>query len=137
MISRLAHVCLNVRDVGRTMSFYQDVLGLPVHFTFTKHGRVIGAYFLIAPRNFVEAFETPDVQTVNTGITHFCLETPDIDAAISELTGKGVACTPKSLGCDQAWQTWLQDPDGNRIELHQYTVESYQLRGGGPIEVNW
>ena len=128
MLTRLAHVCLNVRDIGRTIAFYRDVLGMPLHFTFTKGGRAMGAYFRAGERCFIEAFEKPDVAVQNTGIVHFCLETPDIDAAISALTARGVACTPKKLGCDRSWQTWLSDPDGNRIELHQYTADSQQTK---------
>ena len=136
MITRLAHVCLNVRDIQRTIAFYRDALGLPLHFQFTKGGRVMGAYFRAGRDNFVEAFEKPDVVVQNSGITHFCLETPDIDAAIRSLTAKGVACTEKKLGCDRSWQTWLRDPDGNAIELHQYTAQSRQFLGGD-VEVDW
>ena len=136
MITRLAHVCLNVRDIHRTIAFYRDALGLPLHFQFTKGGKVTGAYFRAGERNFVEAFENREVVVQNTGITHFCLEIPDIEAAIRELTAKGVACTEKKLGCDRSWQTWLADPDGNRIELHQYTAPSRQLLGGD-VEVDW
>jgi len=31
-----------------------------------------------------------------------------------------------TLGSDNSYQCWLDDPDGNRIELHQYTPESRQ-----------
>ncbi len=30
------------------------------------------------------------------------------------------------MGSDHSWQAWLSDPDGNRVELHQYTPESWQ-----------
>ncbi len=138
MITRLAHVCLIVRDLQQTIAFYNGALGLPVHFTFEKTGKLFGAYFKVGPeRNFIEAFENPENKPVNTGISHFCLETPDIDAAIRTLAAKGVTCTAKQLGCDQAWQTWLADPDGNKIELHQYTAQSSQLGGGGVLQVDW
>ncbi len=110
---------------------------MPVHFTFEKTGKLYGAYFKAGPeRNFIEAFENRDVQPVNTGITHICLETADIDAAIAALTAKGVVCTAKKMGCDRSWQTWLADPDGNKIELHQYTAQSAQLNGG-VVQVDW
>ena len=38
----------------------------------------------------------------------------------------GVTVTDKKLGSDNSWQAWLSDPDGNRIELHQYTAQSLQ-----------
>lgn len=136
MITRLAHVCLNVRDIQRTIAFYRDALGLPLHFPFEKNGRVIGAYFKVGEGNFIEAFERPDVQPVNTGLVHFCLEVDDLDGTIAGLTGKGVMASAKKLGADHSWQSWIQDPDGIRIELHQYTAESSQHRGG-TVQVNW
>jgi hypothetical protein len=27
---------------------------------------------------------------------------------------------------DHSWQAWITDPDGNKIELHDYTPESWQ-----------
>jgi lactoylglutathione lyase len=32
------------------------------------------------------------------------------------------------LGGDQSYQAWLADPDGNRIELHQFTDKSLQIQ---------
>ena len=42
----------------------------------------------------------------------------------------------KKLGCDQTWQIWLEDPDGNSFEVHQYTPESAQFMGGS-VEADW
>jgi predicted enzyme related to lactoylglutathione lyase len=73
---------------------------------------------------------------VNNGILHFCLETDDIDAVVARLTELGVPVTPKKLGVDNSWQAWLEDPDGNKIEIHQYTPTSTQLTGG-TVEADW
>lgn len=136
MITRLAHVCLNVRDLQRSLAFYRDALGLPVQFTFEKGGRQTGVYLAVGERNFIEIFERADVQPVNTGIVHFCLEVDDLEAAISALTAKGVMASARKQGADHSWQSWIQDPDGNRIELHQYTEASNQ-RVGGTVQVTW
>ena len=34
MITRLAHICLQVKDMQRTVAFYRDGLGFPVTFIF-------------------------------------------------------------------------------------------------------
>ena len=132
MITRLAHICLQVKEMNRTIAFYRDGLGFPVAFTFTKNGQLKGAYFALGGRSFLEVFEMekPD------GITHFCLETDDIDGFIAKATAKGIACTPKELGGCQTWQTWLRDPDGNAFEIHQYTERSLQFNGG-ECEITW
>lgn len=132
MITRLAHMSIQVRDIARTIAFYRDKLGFPIAFTFVKNGKLGGAYFDLGGRSFIEAFEKekPD------GITHFCLETDDIDDFIAKATAQGVACTPKSLGGDHTWQTWLRDPDGNAFEIHQYTARSMHFLGG-ECEITW
>lgn len=132
MITRLAHICLQVKDIHRSIAFYRDGLGFPVTFTFTKNGKVAGAYFALNDRSFLEVFQ----EEKPCGITHFCLETDDMDAFIAAATAKGITCTAKKLGADHSWQTWLRDPDGNAFEVHQYTDRSMQLRGG-ECEITW
>jgi hypothetical protein len=46
---------------------------------------------------------------------------------IAHLRKLGIAVGDKKLGADQSWQAWLEDPNGIRIELHQYTPDSSQL----------
>ena len=45
---------------------------------------------------------------------------------LTALRAQGVESTEMELGGDGAWQAWITDPDGNRIELHQYTDASLQ-----------
>src|SRR5438552_3298342 len=131
MISRIAHICVNVSSIEQAKRFYGEALGMAVKFTFEKPGgRLFGVYFHAGGDTYIEAFEVPDLKVVNTGLVHFCLETDDIDGMIARLQAHGVACTPKKLGGDHSWQCWIQDPDGNRMEFHQYTEASFQRRGG-------
>ena len=132
MITRLAHLSLQVKDIHRTIAFYRDGLGFPIAFTFQKGGKLKGAYFATGNRTFLEVFEMEKP----VGITHFCLETDDIDGFIAAATAKNVACTPKELGSDRTWQTWLRDPDGHAFEVHQYTERSLQFNGG-KCEITW
>lgn len=132
MITRLAHISLQVRDIQRAIAFYRDGLGFPVAFEFARKGALGGVYFAVGGQSFLEVFENdPPV-----GITHFCLETDDIDAFIAGATAKGIVCTPKALGDCGTWQTWLRDPDGNAFEIHQYTDASMQFCGG-TCEITW
>jgi len=121
-----------VADIRRSIAFYRDGLGFPVAMTFQKDGELKGAYFSVGDRSFLEVFEldTP------IGITHFCLETNDLDAFIKAATAGNITCTPKEIGGCHTWQRWLRDPDGNAFEMHQYTDRSMQFRGG-ECEFNW
>lgn len=132
MILQLAHICLKVSNLENTIDFYHRKLGLPIKFKFEKEGKLYGVYFQLGNSTFIEAFKekNPDVKFVNTGITHFCMQTGNIDAFMADMKAKGVPCTDKKLGCDRSWQTWLKDPDGNNFEIHEYTPQSAQYNGG-------
>jgi lactoylglutathione lyase/glyoxylase I family protein len=136
MITRIAHICLNTKNLTASLHFYEEILRLKRKFTFRKQGICIGAYLEVSDRNFIEIFEKPDLEVVNTGITHLCLETDNIDEMIVWLKSHNVSFTEKKIGCDQSYQIWVEDPDKNHIEIHEYTPNSSQLTGKD-ADVNW
>ena len=130
MFKRIAHVCLNVRNLQRSLDFYTR-LGLEPVFRFTRQGGLFGVYLRLAESSFIEIFEDSKLEIpVNTGLVHFCLETENLDGLMVDLRARGIACADKKLGCDDTWQIWLKDPDGNAFEVHQYTPKSMQFTGG-------
>ncbi|MDR1813139.1 MAG: VOC family protein [Candidatus Fibromonas sp.] len=132
----LAHICLNVRNLEYSIEYYQK-LGFKPKFKFTRNGRHYGHYLEIGHNHYIELFEDPDMDApVNTGLVHFCLESENIDALVVDLDSKGIPHTDKKLGCDNTYQIWLTDPDGNAFEIHQYTEESLQ-KLGGEVEADW
>lgn len=138
MFARMAHVCLNVRDLARSLEFYRSI-GFRPRFDFTREGRPFGAYLEIAPGQYLEMFEDPKLEPSvgnRAGIAHFCLESDDLDATMESLRVAGVPFTEKKIGCDHTWQIWLRDPDGNDFEVHQYTGRSLQ-KVGGTVEADW
>lgn len=136
MFKRIAHVCLNVRNLQQSLDFYTH-LGLEPVFRFTRKGSLFGVYLKLAEANFIEIFEEPKLEgPVNTGLVHFCLETEDLDSLMTDLRARGIYFTEKKLGCDHTWQIWLKDPDGNAFEVHQYTAKSMQFTGG-TVEADW
>jgi hypothetical protein len=44
------------------------------------------------------------------------------------LLKRGVKLGPISVGLDFSKQMWTEDPDGNKIELMEYTHRSWQLQ---------
>ena len=87
---------------------------------------------------FIELFNELDAWKENPfdpekyGYTHFSFVVDDIHAFYQELIGKGagdcIDIVPQ-LNCDHTWALWFHDPDGNRIEVHQYTDRSFQVVG--------
>jgi lactoylglutathione lyase/glyoxylase I family protein len=136
MFKRIAHICLNVRNLQQSLDFYTR-LGLVPMFRFTRKGAPFGVYLKLADSAFIELFEDAKLEMpVNTGLIHFCLETENLDGLMTDLRTRGIAFSEKKLGCDHTWQIWLKDPDGNAFEVHQYTPRSMQFTGGS-VEADW
>ncbi len=128
MIKCLAHVCFHARNLDASIAFYRDKLGLKEAFPFLKpDGRRFGVYLHAGERNFIELFEgKPAAPAEGQSYRHCCLEVEDIQGTVKAFRARGVEVTDVTMGSDHSWQAWLTDPDGNRIELHEYTPESNQ-----------
>jgi len=124
-----AHVCFIVKDLDASIDFYCSKLGMTHCFDFQRDsGERFGVYLHVGGRSFVELFiGTPEAPPSPVSFQHTCLEVDDLTATVTDLRAKGVEVTDPYLGMDHSWQSWLADPDGNRIELHCYTDESWQL----------
>ena len=128
MITGLAHACFTVADLDRALTFYRDGLGLKEAFDFVnENGQRYGVYLHLGRRNFIELFvgELAD-RAEKQSYKHICLEVDDIEATVSDLVARGIEVSPIKMGMDHSYQAWITDPDGNRIELHHYTPESWQ-----------
>ncbi|MGB0114198.1 MAG: VOC family protein [Ilumatobacteraceae bacterium] len=107
------HVSINVRDADESLAFYTDVLGLTER-TDRPDFSFRGAWLDVGGQQ-VHLIEG-DVPT-SVG-QHFAIRVDDLDAVVSELRGRGVDVRdPKPVGT--ARQTFVFDPSGNMIELHQ------------------
>ena len=128
MIRGLAHVCFTVRDLDASIAFYRDKLGLTPAFDFINdRAERSGIYLHVGGRSFIELFQGEVGEaTPAQSYRHLCLEVDDIEATAAALRERGLEVSRVEMGGDQSWQSWLTDPDGNRIELHCYTPQSKQ-----------
>jgi lactoylglutathione lyase len=63
-----------------------------------------------------------------TGMNHVCLGVADIDDAIADFKSANIPLTvQKKMAADLNWQCWIEDPDGNRIEIMQLMPDCLQL----------
>ena len=132
MITGLTHAAIQVTDLDRSLEFYTKVLGLPEQFRLTNdEGHPWLVYLKITDGQFIELFPTAKgahVKPEGSAVVHICLQVDDIQEAYRELTSRGlVAQGQPILGADNSWQFWIEDPDGNPIEFHQFTAESMQI----------
>lgn len=141
MIRRVAHLCFVTDQLATMREFYEVKLGLPVQITFRNdQGTVFGYYFACGDSTFVEIFDRdlkvkqwggdPEMLKAQNHYSHFCLEVTGLRDFKTVLEGRGVTLTELKMGIDLAWQSWTKDPDGNEIELMEYTGQSWQIQAG-------
>ena len=133
MIKRLSHIAIWVTDMDRSLDFYLRLPGARQSFRLMREdGGIRLVYVEIAPGQFIELFPMAagaHERRASAGYAHFCLEVDDIQETYRTLAANGI--TPRDepkLGADGSWQLWVQDPDGNPFEFHQFTPDSMQLR---------
>ena len=140
MIRKLAHLNFVTNDLEKIIDFYVNKLGLRVKFTLdNKEGKPFGYYFACGDTTFLEFFDQKmavevwggKVEELNIGTRyrHFCLEVTGLEEFCNRLREKGVAVSEISLGMENSYQAWITDPDGNSIELMEYTHSSMQISG--------
>jgi glyoxylase I family protein len=110
------HVSINVSDVDATVAFYVEVLGGSLRGDRPDFG--IGGAWLDFGSQQVHLVEAP--AAVNVG-QHFAIRVADLDDVVDELRSKGVSVgDPIAIGTSR--QTFITDPAGNAVELHQIGV---------------
>lgn len=122
-IDRVASVFLPVSDQDRALAFYRDQLGFEVS-SDVSYGEGARWVEVVPPgSSTVVALNGPSDQRPGFepgGMAGFSLETSDLDAAMEELSGRGVAFEePIQLPPPVPPMVYFRDPDGNRILLLQ------------------
>jgi lactoylglutathione lyase len=121
MFRRIDHIAVHVRDIERSIDFYQKHFGFRHYF---QHPAAAGhqiAYLKLGD-TVLELTHRPEGSRMEG--FHFCLETEDLDAAVKDLQAKGVEivraphATPAREERESGWRRVVfQGPDGEQIEL--------------------
>jgi lactoylglutathione lyase len=133
-ISSLGHIGIKVKNLEKSIAFYTETMGFPEMFRLHRDdGRVWLVYLRITDDQYLEIFpeaiqdRAPEPE--NNGINHFCLTVENIEEIVRQLEAKGVALYwPLKTGADNNRQAWVQDPDGNRIELMEMASNALQFK---------
>jgi lactoylglutathione lyase len=139
MIRRLGHLCFVTDNLERMVEFYSKTLGLPVKFTFRNaDGEVFGHYLECGDSTFIEIFDRVlkvkqwggGLEALHQGnqYSHFALEVTGLRDFKAALEKKGVKLSDIATGMDHSLQSWTSDPDGNPVELMEYTSQSWQIQ---------
>lgn len=133
-ISGLAHVAIKVTDLQRSLDFYIGKLGFAEMMRLhNDRGAVWLVYLRITDDQYLEIFPGAENDRAPgwnaNGMNHMCLAVDDIKSLVADIEAAGIPLLmPLKLALDGNWQAWIEDPDGNRIELMQMDPNSLQLQ---------
>jgi len=120
----IGHIAIRVKEIERTLNFYRDKLGFQEMFRLERDGKLMLIYLRVTDTQYIELFpeavgdRAPGREA--NGLNHICLEVDSIDGVLADLARAGIPIArEKQMGADGNLQAWIDDPDGNRIELMQ------------------
>ena len=119
----VGHVAIKVTDLDRSLDYYQKRLGFPEMLRlFNDDGTTWLVYLRITDEQYLEIFPGAENDRAPgwdaNGVNHICFTIDDLDATVARIEAAGITLlSPAKDGVDGNRQAWLEDPDGNRIEL--------------------
>ena len=125
-ITGLAHIGVRVSDMQRSLKFYVNDLGFELVKCYERAGGTVLA-FLQAGSCIIELICSPkvDVSALKPGhVDHICLECDDVEGFMAQLGDKVERIGEIGYMDDVFGGTrniFFKGPDGERIELFQYT----------------
>ncbi|MEU9078961.1 VOC family protein [Kitasatospora sp. NPDC048538] len=119
------HLVLNVGDVERSLAFYTGPLGLePVRVDEWRAGKVSFPSVRVGPETIIDLV---DRARGGSNVDHFCLTVEPLDwqevidaGTLTVLEGP----VPRYGARGSATSVYVQDPDGNTVELRWYPEDA-------------
>ncbi len=134
-ITGYGHAALKVKDVEASLAFYRDKLGFPEMLRLLKDdGSLWLVYLRITDLHYLEIFPGAEEDRAPgwnaNGVNHLCFTIEDLDATAARIQASGIKLTAQiKKGADGNRQAWIEDPDGNRIELMEMHDDCMQYAG--------
>lgn len=128
----LGHINFKTRDLNASIRFY-ETLGFKTFLELTDEDHKPWIVYLRFDDNlYLELMgggkeRSPGPEP--TGFNHMCITVSDIEAAARELEANGIKLMnplQPNKGLDNNRGAWVEDPDGNRIELMEMAPDCVQ-----------
>ncbi|MFE6692013.1 VOC family protein [Streptomyces sp. NPDC057743] len=122
------HLVLNVADIERSLGFYTGPLGLePVRVEEWRAGRAPFPSVRVSPTTIIDLVEASDARPQGSNVDHICLVVEPLDwqqvidsGVFTVLDGPGERYGARGT----AISLYVQDPDGNTVELRWYPQDT-------------
>lgn len=127
-IKKVGNVILAVKDLDKSVQFYNEVIGLPIknqRRTWVDLG-TSGALLSLHPSSITEQHEN----ALESGITIGFL-VGDVKSAVEELRGKGVKIYREIVEKDAGKNAVISDPDDYLISLFEPSFSDKAEQTGG------
>jgi lactoylglutathione lyase len=129
----LGHIALRCNDLNASVAFY-NTIGFPEMLRLLNAtGEAWIVYHRVNDDLYLELFPGGTGDKVSeagkTGLMHLCLTVENIDIAIGELAKVGIELNrprTKGRGVDKNRGAWIEDPDGNQIEIMEMATDCIQ-----------
>jgi catechol 2,3-dioxygenase-like lactoylglutathione lyase family enzyme len=130
-LTAIDHVSVLITDLAKARRFYRDVLGLP-EIAKPKPFDFVALWFDLGNGQTLHLLQKPQPDTRSP--RHFALRVPDAQAARAHFRAHGIDIqeTGPIPHCDRFF---VNDPDGNRIELIQW-IEPYDPAVSGAAKLD-
>jgi catechol 2,3-dioxygenase-like lactoylglutathione lyase family enzyme len=113
-VERVDFVSFLTQDIPRAKRFYTETLGLEVE-TEGEHDLEFRAGQVT-----LDVFDPSSIgQPFAPSPAGLALRVTDVEAARTELEGKGVEFEGDTIETSVCRQAWFKDPDGNALMLHR------------------
>ena len=125
MIKQIAHICFGCRDLLKSIEFYSSLFGFEIVHEYRNENNVLYGVFLSCGGNtYLELFN--DQESIAKGglFRHVCFEVTDLNLLIQKFSSLNISFEKKRGRSDKTLQAFIFDPDGNKIEFHQYDKRS-------------
>ena len=121
----LNHVGISTRHYDEALEFYKGKLGAKEAFTIRNaDGSVRLTYLQLSRDTFVELLPVGPDQPA--GVTHFGVETDDVETSIANLRAHGLTIADPTVGVSKSRVGRVTDPDGVQVEVMQMGPDSMQ-----------
>lgn len=133
-ITGIGHVAIKVKDLDRALDYYVNKLGFAEMMRLNKDdGSVWLVYLRVTDGQYLEVFPGAENDRAPgwdaNGLNHVCLTVDNIDPVLAQIEAAGLSLLlPMKTAIDGNRQAWLEDPDGNRIELMEMAPDSLQYK---------